>query len=135
VNITKDYFADKEPPLQPQTAIRKRLHSYEIMVWQTYISFKEKNLTSSLHEILLFCRYYFIKNSDYRKKLDNIKELRKELENPHTALEMEDRLLRFREVGRLYSELSGEKIIKDVAIFWAIVAVIIAVLAFIFNRG
>ena len=83
--------------------------------------------------MVLFYRYYFIKNSDYRKKIDEIRELKKEIKDPNNIFNNKDKLGRFRIIGRLYDELLQEKIFTSQDALWAFVGVLLMIILYLFG--
>ncbi len=107
----------------------------EIKAWEVYINFKRNNMHKSLKDILLFYRYYFLKKSDYRKKFDEIREIKSELKDPHNTLENEDKLKYLRKIGDLYEDISNERVVKNYEVFWAIVGIILMIIFFVLGKS
>ena len=123
LNVNSTFIDNKKE--YDSAPLKKKIIRIEIKAWNIYIKFKNDVGQNSLRETILFYRHYFNKRSDYRLKLDEIKNLKKEAKDTLNILDNEEKLEKYRKIGQLFDEIGEEKIIKNPATFWVIVGVIL----------
>lgn len=104
--------------------MNKRLIVCEIDAWRIYIGFKGQYF--GIKDFILRWKHMFLKNSDYSIKKRQITIILKEIKDKGNILEPKEILEKYREIGKIYDELSQERIIKDFTLFWIAIGVIIA---------
>lgn len=132
LSILNEFLSSKEKSSEVFiNNLRRKTIICEIESWKVYINLMQNIIDTSVNNFLFLIKNIFVKDKSYLEILERTKSNRNKLKKSGDLLNNEEKILLYRDLGKDMEKLMSEKLIKNPALFWVILGVIITFLTYL----